>query len=233
MIDSYICIDLETTGLNPKIDKIIEIGAVKVKEGKVVDTFSTFINPCRKLEDRIVELTGIQEEWLCDAPKIEEVFPKLLEFLGEEVWLGHSVLFDYSFLKKAAANLRLPFEKNAIDTLKISRRYLSTLEHRNLEFLCEYYEIPHKAHRALEDALATSLLYQKLVEQFYETGNEYFEPKPLIYHVKKDSPASKSQLERLRKLIEKHGVSMDVQIESLTKSEASRFTDKILSMYGR
>ena len=98
MINSYISIDLETTGLNPKEDRIIEIGAIKVIEGKVVDTFTTFVNPGRKLEERIVELTGIRDEDLADAPTIEEVFPKLEEFLEDLPLLGHSILFDFSFL---------------------------------------------------------------------------------------------------------------------------------------
>ena len=79
MTNSYISIDLETTGLNPKLDKIIEIGGVKVLDGKVTDTFSTFVNPGMKLKERVVELTGIRDEMLTDAPTMDEVLPGLME----------------------------------------------------------------------------------------------------------------------------------------------------------
>ena len=95
MINTYISIDLETTGLNPKQDRIIEIGAIKVVEGKIMDTFSTLVNPGCSLEERIVELTGIRDEELADAPYIEEVFPKLEAFLEDLPLLGHSILFPY------------------------------------------------------------------------------------------------------------------------------------------
>lgn len=233
MLNTYISIDLETTGLNPKLDKIIEIGAVKVIDGDIIDTFSTFVNPGRKLEERIIELTGIQDTDLTDAPCIEEVFPKLQEFLGEEVLLGHSVLFDYSFMKKAAVNQKQTFEKKAIDTLKIARKYLTALEHRSLDYLCEYYEIPHHAHRALADAEATHYLYQKLVGEFYQKEEGLFCPEQLNFQVKKDSPATKLQKERLYRLIEQHKITVDFDVDKLTKSEASRFTDKIFAKYGR
>ena len=100
MYDTYVSIDLETTGLNPKRDRIIEIGAIRVEQGQIVEEFSTFVDPGRKLEERITELTGIRDEDLADAPQLDEVFPKLLEFMGELPLLGHSILFDYSFLKK-------------------------------------------------------------------------------------------------------------------------------------
>jgi len=233
MLNTYISIDLETTGLNPKLDKITEIGAVKVIDGKITDTFSTLVNPGRKLEDRIVELTGIQDEELENAPYIEDIFPQLQDFLGEETLLGHSILFDYSFLKKAAVNQKQVFEKQAIDTLKIARKYLTALEHRNLDYLCEYYQIPHHAHRALADAEATHYLYQKLIEEFYWEEEALFRPEQLHFQVKKDSPATKLQKERLYRLIEQHKINVDYDVEKLTRSEASRFTDKIFAKFGR
>ncbi len=233
MLNTYISIDLETTGLNPKLDKIIEIGAVKVIDGSVTDTFSSLINPGRKLEDRIVELTGIQDQNLSDAPYIEDIFPKLQDFLGDYTLLGHSILFDYSFLKKAAVNRKLTFEKQAIDTLKIARKYLTALEHRSLDYLCEYYEIPHHAHRALADAEATHYLYKKLVEAFYKEEEALFCPEQLHFQVKKDSPATKLQKERLYRLMEQHKITLDVDVEKLTRSEASRFTDKLFARFGR
>ncbi len=233
MLDTYVSIDLETTGLNPKRDKIIEIGAVKVVEGSITDTFETFVNPGRRLEERIVELTGIKDEDLEGAPYIEEVLPRLLEFLQDFPLLGHSILFDYSFLKKAAVDLKLSFEKQAVDTLKIARKYLADLEHRSLDFLCNYYQIPHHAHRALADALATHILFGKLAEHYNKEEDELFVPVQLHFQVKRDTPATKAQKERLYRLLELHKIIPEADVEKLTRSEASRITDKLLAKYGR
>ena len=248
MYDTYVSIDLETTGLNPKRDRIIEIGAIRVEQGEITEEFSTFVNPGRKLEERITELTGIRDEDLTEAPELDEVFPKLLEFMGDLPLLGHSILFDYSFLKKAAVDRKLTFERSAVDTLQIARKYLPELPHRNLEYLCRYYEIPHHAHRALEDAKATDRLFRKLVELFYEEENgeqaltesdgktakdTLFAPKPLHFQIKRDTPATKPQKERLYRLLEQHKITLEVDVEKLTRSEAGRLVDKILAKYGR
>lgn len=238
MTDSFVCIDLETTGLDPKRDKIIEIGAVKVERGEVTGEWETFVNPERKLKERIVELTGIRDEQLAEVEKIAKILPEFFDFLGEKTLLGHCVLFDFSFLKKAAVNERLTFEKLGIDTLKIARKYLKDLESRSLESLCRHYGIPHNAHRALEDARATVLLYQKLSEEFYgkeeEAGEKsLFCPKPLLYQAKRDTPLTIPQKEQLYKLLDKHKLIVDYEVESLTRSEASRKIDRILAEYGR
>lgn len=233
--DSYVCVDLETTGLNPKTDKIIEIGAVKVIGGVCVGTFETFVNPGRMLSDRIVELTGITDVQLKGAPSIEEVLPELLSFFGEHVLLGHSVLFDYSFIKKAAVNGKYTFERNGIDTLKIARKYLPELESRSLDFLCGHYKIPHKAHRALEDAKATCTLYDKLWEGFHgaEEADKFFAPAKLIYQVKRETPITPAQKERLYKLIARHKLTVNYDLDKLSRNEASRYTDQIVAKYGR
>ena len=101
---SYVAIDIETTGLDAKQDKIIEIGAVKVIDGEETERFSTFVNPRRELPERIVQLTGIQASMLEDAPDIEDVIKDAVEFAGDLPLLGHRILFDYSFLKRAALN---------------------------------------------------------------------------------------------------------------------------------
>lgn len=238
MRESYVCIDLETTGLDPKRDKIIEIGAVRVDRGEVVEEWGTFVNPGQKLSERIVELTGIHDAELSEAKSIQELMPELLDFLGDDVLLGHGVLFDFAFLKKAAVNERLPFEKQGIDTLKIARKYLKDLESRRLGALCRHYGIPHNAHRALEDARATAALYQKLVEEFYgkdEAAGEksMFCPKPLLYRAKRDTPLTTAQKEQLYKLLDRHKLIVDYEIETLTRSEASRKIDHILAEYGR
>ena len=106
MTDTYVAIDLETTGLDPKKEKIIEIGAVKVVDGQVAEEFSTLVDPRRLLEERISELTGITDAELSGAPYIDEIIGLAAEFIGDLPLLGHRILFDYSFLKRAAVNPR-------------------------------------------------------------------------------------------------------------------------------
>lgn len=232
--ENYVCVDLETTGLNPKTDKIIEIGAVRVENGVRTEVFETFVNPACILPPKITELTGIADEELKSAPDIADVLPDFVAFLREDVLLGHSVLFDYSFIKKAAVNNRIKFERMGIDTLKIARRFLPELESRSLDFLCGHYAIPHKAHRALADAEATCLLYDRLWESF-GSGEDTaaFAPVALQYQAKRETPATPAQKERLYKLITKHKIVVEYELEKLTRSEASRYTDRILAKYGR
>lgn len=97
---NLVAIDLETTGLDPKKERIIEIAAIKVKDGVIVDRFETLIQPGRQLEERVKEITGIQNEDLMGAPFIKNVLDELEIFLEDLPLLGHSVLFDYSFFKK-------------------------------------------------------------------------------------------------------------------------------------
>lgn len=234
MIRNYTAIDIEATGLNPKTEKIIEVGAVKVREGKIAEEYTSLINPGRRLEERITELTGITDEMLQKAPLPEQVIPELLTFVGDDILLGHNLMFDYSFMKRAAVNLKLTDEKKkaeGIDTLKLARRFLADLESRSLPYLCRYFGIPQKAHRAVEDARAAALLYEKLAAVFYEESE--FAPRQLVYRVKRETPATAGQKERLYNLVLKHKLVLGYDIDKLTKNEASRITDKIISRYGR
>lgn len=230
-IQNFICIDLETTGLNPKRDRIIEIGAVKVRNGQIVETFQQLIDPRQQLEERVEILTGISSKELEGNPTIQEVLPMLKEFLGEDVLLGHRVLFDYSFLKRTFTNEKIPFERKGIDTLKLARQFVTDCESKKLESLCKHYGIKHQAHRALGDAAATVELYQKLAESFY--NEEAFLPKPLEFKVKKESPITKAQKERLTLLLAKYDLAPKCEITSMTRNEASRYIDQILAAYGR
>ena len=230
-VQDFVCIDLETTGLNPKRDRIIEIGAVRVRDGKITETFQQLIDPKQQLEERVETLTGIFSKELEGNPTIQQILPKLREFLGEDVLLGHRVLFDYSFLKRAFINEKIPFERKGIDTLKLARQFVTECESKKLESLCIYYGIKHQAHRALGDALATVELYQILTEKYYEPKD--FEPKSLEYKVKKESPITKAQKERLTLLLAKHNLVPKCEIASMTRNEASRYMDQILAAYGR
>ena len=141
----YVSVDVETTGLAPKQDKIIEIGAVRVRDGQIVGSFTSFVNPGRILPAHITELTGILQEQVDEAETMERVLPAFLEFAGDLPLVGHRILFDYGFLKRAAVNMRLDFERSGVDTLKLSRQFLSELPSRRLSALCEHFEIPIQA----------------------------------------------------------------------------------------
>ena len=163
--NSYIALDLETTGLNPKRDKMIEIGAVRVEDGAETGRFHTMLNPRRELEERITELTGIRGDMLENAPDIVDILEEFLAFCGELPLLGHRIIFDYSFVKRAAVNQGLAFEKNGMDTLTLCRRFMPAEESKRLGAACAFYGLAQEsAHRALGDALDAHRLYQKLVD---------------------------------------------------------------------
>lgn len=233
MINSFIALDLETTGISPAEDRIIEIGAIKVIDGRECDVFSTFVNPKRKIPARITEITGIDDEMVADAPVIQEVFPKLQDFLEEYPLLGHNILFDYSFLKTAAVNMDCPFEKPGIDTLKIARRVYKQAESKRLDFLCEYLQIdPGKSHRAYDDARSAKLLYEKMYME--NPDDEGFSKTVVLeFGIKKRQPVTPAQLRYLKALLQTHGIVPEVELGSLTKNEASKMIDKIVSSYGR
>lgn len=235
MITSYVCVDVETTGLNAKEEKIIEIGAVKVVNGEIVDRFHSFLQPGKPIGSRIEALTGITDQMLLGAPVASEVMPKFYDFCGDLPLLGHNLMFDYSFLKKGMVNEKLTFEKEGIDTLRIARKYLPELESRKLEFLCKYFGIKHTAHRALGDALATSDLYQKLCTLFGEKdiaeGANVFLPKLLLYNVKKEQAITISQKEQIMRYCQKLDIALNRDLNLMTRSEASRFLQKYRLAY--
>lgn len=234
MIRDYVCLDIETTGCQSKWSKIIEIGAVKVKNGEIVDTFSELINPGVVVSEFITELTGISNDMVSDKPGIDQVMPRFIEFVGDNIIMGHNLMFDFSFLKQNAENLGMSFEKEGIDTLKISRAVLKELHSRKLDYLCEYFEIKDENHhRAYNDAMVTSQLYEILLEKYYETNSEVFSPQRLEMKVKKLQPITERQKKYLLNLCEYHRINMDYDVEKLTKNEASQKINTILIEKGR
>ena len=131
MIDKYVALDIETTGFNPVNDKILEIGAVKVKNGRVVDTFSELINPGIPVPWRITEVTGIDDSMVRGCDNVSVVLRKFLKFCDEDVILGHNLNFDYSFLAEKSAEIGMKFSKYGLDTLTMAKKHS-----KNLERLC-------------------------------------------------------------------------------------------------
>jgi len=161
LLDSYTVIDLETTGLDPLYDSIIEIAAVHVEKGRIVDQFNTLVNPGYEIDDFIIELTGITNEMLASAPSIEKILPSFLDFVGADIILGHNVNFDINFLYTACERqLSKPFCNDFIDTMRFSRRLFPSERHHRLIDLVKRFNLgATEEHRALSDALQTHECY--------------------------------------------------------------------------
>lgn len=234
MIESYVSLDLETTGLSPKKDRILEIGAVRVENGRETQTYTTLINPRMEIPRRITELTGISGEMTAGMPEAGEAVKGLIEFCDGMPLVGHHIIFDYSFVKHCAVNQGLSFEKEGVDTLKLARRLLPDLPAKGLQYLREYFGIAQEqAHRALGDARSTYLLFERLKKDFGNMAPELFAPRPLVYQVKKQSPITNVQKRHLQELAKCHRIDFSVEVDSLTRNEASRVIDNILSSYGK
>ncbi len=229
MLKSYVCFDLETTGLDPLYNEIIEIGALKVRDGKVAERFMEFIHPQEEISPMITNLTGITNEMVANARPADAVISDFLEFCEDDVLIGHNVGFDYSFMKSGASNLGLTFEKFGIDTFKIAQRTLKSLPSKSLSSLCEYYQIENKAaHRAYYDALATAKLYQTLAHYFGNEDPSLFKPQQLTYKIKKVQPATAKQVALLQRLCSQKKKVPEWNPDTITRSEASRLIDTLL-----
>lgn len=232
--DQYVAVDIETTGLSFKKEKIIEIGAIKVREGKEEDRFHSLIDPRRALGEETIRLTGLTDQMLEGSPGIEDVIGELVEFCGDLPLLGHRILFDYSFLKKAAVDQRIVWEREGIDTLFLCRVFMPPEEKKNLADACLLFGVETgRSHRALADAEAAHGLYQALKERYSKEDPGRFVPRQLVCKVKREQPATKRQKQRLQELLKYHRIETSMQIDDLTRNEASRLTDVILAQRGR
>ncbi len=230
----YTCVDIETTGISPQHAQIIEIGALKVRDGEVVDTFSQLIDPGVRVPEEITELTGITTKMVEGEPSIAIVLPEFIDFAGDDVLLGHNVRFDYSFLKQNAMDLDLEFKKSGMDTLTIARAKCPDLQSRSLDFLCNHYCInDENHHRAFNDAKVTSELYLMFYDMFRDDNPELFQPREFIYKPKKSAPITEKQKRYLLALISYHNLGVEYDINELSKSEASRKIDQIISTKGK
>jgi len=232
MLEEYIVVDLEMTGIHPKVDSIIEIGAVKVKKGEI-SYFQTLVHPRYEIPEKVVELTGITNAMVEDAKDVDTAMTEFLEFAEELPLIGHMVIMDYGFLKQWAVNAGRKFQRDGLDTLHLSRKLQPELESHRLDDLVEYYNIPReKNHRALEDAKATNILYRSLCTEFELEYPKDFKARPLIYKAKKQTPITVQQLRYLKEFTSYHNIPMVEGAEKLTRSEASRLTDKLITEYG-
>ncbi len=159
----FVAIDVETTGLSPLYNELIEISAIKYEGAKKLDTFSTLIKPKKEVSSTITNLTGITNKMLEDAPTIEKVMPDLIEFIGDNPIVAHNANFDYSFLQN---NSNKSFTNNkVIDTVAISRKMLPNLPNHKLNTVARYIGIQEEGyHRAEFDCECCAKIYMKYLE---------------------------------------------------------------------
>lgn len=163
--DSFVVFDLETTGLNKRSCNITEIGAVKIKNGKIIDRFSTFVNPQMPIPQKIVDLTGITDEMVKNAPIIDDILPKFLDFCKDCILVAHNASFDIGFVKKFCNDLNIPFEFSYIDTLMLARCLFTDLPNHRLNTLSKHLNVLlENHHRAVDDAKATADIFIEMLK---------------------------------------------------------------------
>ena len=169
--DTYCVLDLETTGFSPITEKITEIGIMKVKDGKVIDQFSTFVNPEKPIPARVVEVTNITDYMVKDADTIDKVFPKMLEFIEGSILVAHNADFDIGFLKHNAKRLGYDFDFTYLDTLSLAKDLFPEYKSYKLGRIAKNLGIKVEvAHRALDDVDTTVKVFNIMIEKLKEKG---------------------------------------------------------------
>lgn len=155
--EDYTVVDIETTGFDPMFDEIIEVAGIKYRGRNEVGRFQSLVKPDDGIPDYITALTGISNEMVADAPSIEDVLPRFLEFIGEDLVVGHNVHFDVNFIYDYAEDFELkPFSNDLVDTLRLSRRLYPELQSHKLSALAAHFGVePDGEHRALADCVTT------------------------------------------------------------------------------
>ncbi|MBE6823981.1 MAG: PolC-type DNA polymerase III [Ruminococcaceae bacterium] len=172
LYDTFICFDIETTGLSAKNEKITEIGAVKVSGGKVVDTFSTLVNPEKTIPAKIVELTGITDAMVKDAPSQSEAVRAFLDFCDDNILVAHNAPFDTSFIKVACENMGVEYDYTSLDTVAICRAILPDIKNCKLDTVAKYLRLPDfNHHRAVDDAQILSKIFISLCNRLKDDYN--------------------------------------------------------------
>ena len=174
---SFVSIDIETTGLSPEYDEIIELGAIKYINGQASDTFSSLVKTENPIDDFVTELTGITNDMLREAPSLQEILPDFISFIGDSIIVGHNVNFDINFIYDACENNNLPpFSNDFIDTMRLSRRMYKDWKNHKLDTLIGFFGLTERnIHRGLEDCKLTAICYQKMIadEARFDEATKY------------------------------------------------------------
>ena len=169
--DEFVFFDIETTGLSVLNCEITEIGAVRCKDGEVLEEFNMLVNPGIHIPEDITELTGISDETVKDAPPISEVLPKFFDFIGDSVLVAHNASFDTGFIAKAAEKLGLPFRNPFLDTVAMSRHINPDLQKHKLDVLAKYFKLgDFNHHRASDDAKMLAAIFYKMTDKLVDEG---------------------------------------------------------------
>jgi len=194
--DTFVVFDLETTGFSAEVDRIIEIGAVKIKNGEIVDNFSKFVNPKIPIPFRIEKLTGINDSMVMKAEPIEKILPEFLEFCGDAVMVAHNAGFDTSFIINNAERLGIKYDPTIMDTVLLAQFVIPNLHNYKLDTLCKHLAVSlENHHRAVDDAQATAYIYLKMVKMLEERD---------IFDLDKLNEAGKLDDEAIKKLHQYH-----------------------------
>ncbi len=165
LFDEYVVFDLETTGLMKETDKIIEIGAVKVKNGEITERFSSFVNPRVKLSDKIIELTGITDDMLENEPDEDIIMPQFLKFFGNSVLVAHNANFDVGFVRQWAKKKGVEINNTVLDTVELSKVLFPELSRYKLDVVAKHLNISlENHHRAVDDAFCTAEIFVKCID---------------------------------------------------------------------
>ncbi len=156
-VNDYSVIDIETTGLSYYKDKIIEIGMLKIRDGKIIAKYQQLIDPQTHIKSFITNLTGISNEMILNKPILEEIYDEVFNFIGKDIIIGHNVSFDLSFI---ANQFKIDIQNQYIDTLYYSRILFPELSHHSLSDMVKYLNLSHNEHRAMADCIATYELYE-------------------------------------------------------------------------
>ncbi|MCM1114249.1 MAG: exonuclease domain-containing protein [Clostridium sp.] len=163
-VSDYTIIDIETTGLSPQYDDIIELAAIKVRNNKVIETYQQLINPGYLIGEYITDLTGITNEMLSGKPSLDNAIDSYINFLSDDILIGHNINFDVNFIYDNLLELRnITFSNSFIDTMRFARKLCKELKHHRLVDLIELFNIDvDYQHRALADCQTTHLIYNHL-----------------------------------------------------------------------
>ena len=169
--DEIVCFDIETTGLKVTQEAITEIGAVRLKNGEIVETFQTFVDPERRLTPEIIGLTGITDDMLRGAPKLKDALTAFLAFAGNAPLAAHNAEFDISFIRAGCRKCSIPFEPTYIDTLILAQNLLPGLGKYKLDIVAEHLQLPQfNHHRASDDAVPVAQMLTKFFPMLEERG---------------------------------------------------------------
>ncbi len=168
----FIVFDFETTGFSPINDRITEIGAVLVRSGEIVDTFSSFVNPHKPIPYKVVELTGITDEMVSGAPDENEIIPKFLEFCGNRLMIAHNAPFDISFTNAAANRVGVQFNNPYLDTVPMARALIPDIKNHKLDTVAEALGLgDFNHHRAVDDSTMLAMIFVKLLKKLNIDSN--------------------------------------------------------------